>query len=387
MVARSSEPRVEAVEVWAFTVPTDGPESDGTLDWQETTALVVEVDAGEARGVGYSFTHASAASLVSGKLAPLLLGHDPTRVGLAHDLLMKRCRNLGRPGLASMAVSACDAALWDLKARLLGRSLVDLLGAVRDAVPVYGSGGFCSYSVERLQRQLAGWAEEGLARVKMKVGRQPEHDVPRVAAAREAVGPGVALMVDANGAYGRKQALDLARAFRERGVVWFEEPVSSDDLEGLAFVRQAAPAGLEVTAGEYGWDAWYFRRMLQAGAVDVLQPDATRCGGPTGFLKAATLAEAFGVPASAHTAPTLHGHLAASSRAVRDVEYFHDHVRVEALLFEGALQARGGALRPDRARPGLGLELRVADAARLCVAHERCEGEGVGARRRPLLKG
>ncbi len=382
----SRDPIIDAVEVSAFTVPTDGPESDGTLEWSETTAVVVELQAGDRRAIGYTYTDKAAVPLIADKLSSVLLGRTPFDTAGARAAMVRECRNLGWPGLASMAISACDVALWDLKGKLLGRALVDLLGGpVRDEVPVYGSGGFCSYSPERLREQLGGWAEQGMTRVKMKVGREPGRDFARVATARQAVGPRVGLMVDANGAYERKQALEKAAAFAELGVVWFEEPVSSDDLEGLRLVRDRAPAGLEVAAGEYGWDAWYFRRMLEAGAVDVLQVDATRCGGPTGFGDAAALARGFGVAVSAHTAPTLHAHVGAATSVLRDVEYFHDHVRVEALLFDGALRARGGTLRPDRGRPGLGIELRRRDAARRCVAREvRTSGRAGGRLRRWL---
>ena len=152
-----------------------------------------------------------------------------------------------------MALSAVDLALWDLKARLLDKPLVAALDAAHDGVPIYGSGGFCSYSDARLAEQLSGWTEEGIPRVKMKVGREPERDRGRVRTAREAIGEDVELFVDANGAYTRPQALEWARLYADEfGVKWFEEPVSSDDLEGLRFVRDHSPPGLEVAAGEYG---------------------------------------------------------------------------------------------------------------------------------------
>jgi len=121
---------------------------------------------------------------------------------------------------------------------------------------------------------------------------------------------------------------------------------------------------MDVTAGEYGDGPVYFRRMLEAGAVDVLQPDATRCGGVTGFMAAAALADAFGVPISAHTAPTLHAHLCCAAARARHVEYFHDHARIEGLLFDGALVPKDGDLTPDPTRPGLGVTFRFADAER-----------------------
>lgn len=356
---------IEELTVAAYTVPTEGgAESDGTLVWDATTMVVVEVAAGGARGLGYSYTHAAAAALIADLLRPLVVGGDALSPAAAFAGMRRASRNLGQPGLASCAVSAVDVALWDLKARLLGVSLVDLLGAVRETVPVYGSGGFTSLSIEGLGKQLAGWVEEGIPRVKMKVGRQPAGDPARVAAARRAIGPEAELMVDANGACSRRQALALAGRFAEHGVSWFEEPVSSDDVEGLRWLRDRAPAGIEITAGEYAWRLPDFARLLAAGAVDVMQPDATRCGGVTGFLAAATLCRAHHVPASAHTAPALHAHLGCACEPVRHVEWFHDHVRIEQMFFDGLPELTSGELRPDRARPGHGLELRRADAER-----------------------
>jgi L-alanine-DL-glutamate epimerase-like enolase superfamily enzyme len=260
-----------------------------------------------------------------------------------------------------------DSSLWDLKAKLLDVPLVTLLGAVREGVPVYGSGGFTSYSVEQLQEQLRRWVESGIRRVKMKVGREPQIDPDRVRAARQAVGPATGLFVDANGGYTRKQAMVEAERFADSGVSWFEEPVSSDDLEGLRLIRDRGPAGMDIAAGEYGYDSPYFRRMLEARAVDVLQADATRCTGITGFLQVGALCEAFGVPLSAHTAPSLHLHPCCALGRVRHVEYFHDHVRIEQMLFDGALMPVEGVLYPDLTRPGLGIEFKRKDAARFAV--------------------
>ena len=246
-----------------------------------------------------------------------------------------------------MAISAVDAALWDLKARLLDVPLVTLLGAVRESAPIYGSGGFTSYSREHLQRQLGDWVAEGIPRVKMKIGRHSDDDPARVAEAREAIGPDTELFVDANGAYSRKEALALAEIFAvESGVTWFEEPVSSDDLEGLHLIRDRAPSGMDIAAGEYGYDLWYFRRMLEAGAVDVLQADATRCAGITGFMRVAALCEARSLELSSHCGPALHVHPCCAVTNFRHMEYFHDHVRIEHMLFDGVLTPINGELAP-----------------------------------------
>ncbi|MBA2625421.1 MAG: mandelate racemase, partial [Acidimicrobiia bacterium] len=332
--------------------------------WAATTLVLVEVTAGGRTGLGYTYGAHAVADLVEDLLADVVCGGDAMAVGAAWQAMVDAVRNAGRPGLGSMAIAAVDTALWDLKARLLDLPLVSLLGAVRPGVEVYGSGGFTSFTPTELDEQLRGWAAAGLRSVKMKVGRDPTADADRVAAAREAVGAGGALFVDANGAYTAKQALALAERFAaDADVTWFEEPVSSDDLAGLRLVRDRAPAGMEVAAGEYGHDLSYFRRMIAAGAVDVLQADATRCGGITGFLGVDALCEADGLELSAHCAPALHLHPCCSARRLRHVEWFADHVRVEALLFDGAPGVTDGVIAPDLDRPGLGLDLKRADAA------------------------
>lgn len=360
---------VERVAARAYTVPTDAPEADGTIAWDKTTLVLVEAEAGGRTGLGYSYSHAAAVSLIRDTLAPLVVGGDAFAVPRHGEAMVAAVRNIGWRGLAATAISAADSALWDLKARLLDLPLASLLGTARDAVPIYGSGGFTTYSDERLQEQLGGWVHElGCRWVKMKVGSEPERDLDRARAALGAIaGAGAELMVDANGACTRKQALWFAQAFADLGVTWFEEPVSSDDLEGLRLLRDRGPAGLEIAAGEYGYEPFYFRRMLEAGAVDVLQADATRCGGITGFLKAAALADAHGLPLSAHTAPALHLAVCCAAPRLRHVEWFHDHARIEAMLFDGAPVPRDGSIRPDLSRPGNGLALKSQDAERFAA--------------------
>jgi L-alanine-DL-glutamate epimerase-like enolase superfamily enzyme len=358
---------IKRVDTSVFTIPTDAPEADGTFSWDRTTMVLVEIHAADQVGVGYTYADASVAVLIRSSLAKLIEGKDALANTELWSALLWRIRNLGRAGIASMAIAAVDNALWDLKAKLLNVPLAVLLGKCRDSVLVYGSGGFTSYSIDHLQKQFGDWATQGIRMVKMKVGSQPNEDVNRVCAAREAIGKDVQLFVDANGAYSRKQALVMAELFAEFDVRWFEEPVSSDDLEGLRLIRDRAPAGMEVAAGEYGYDQYYFRQMLQSEAVDVLQGDATRCEGITGFLRASTLAQSFHIPFSAHTAPALHCHPCCAMTEFRHIEYFHDHARIEQMLFDGAAVPVNGELKPDLTRPGLGLELKHADAQRFAA--------------------
>ena len=358
---------IDATSAAAYRIPTEYPEADGTLEWDSTTLVVVRVRGGGRSACGYSYADAAAARMVNELLAPLIAERDALAIDAAWEAMVRAVRNVGRQGVAACAISAVDSALWDLKSRVLGLPLVALLGDLRPAVPAYASGGFTSYPVERLRDQMSRWSAEGYRRAKMKVGADPGTDIARVHAAREALGAAAQLFVDANGAYARKQALWFADRFAACGVAWFEEPVSSDDLAGLRLLRDRAPAAMDVAAGEYGYDPWYFRRMLEAGAVDVLQADATRCLGITGFLRAAALAQAFQVPLSSHCAPSLHAHLGCALPGVVHLEYFHDHARIEHMLFDGAPAPVAGAIAPDRTRPGLGLELRTADADRYAV--------------------
>jgi L-alanine-DL-glutamate epimerase-like enolase superfamily enzyme len=344
---------IAGVEASARTIPTDAPESDGTLEWDETTIVLVRVLAGAHTALGYTYGDASIADLVEGKLAEVVVGRDPMDVPGAWSAMRDALRNAGAVGAGAMAISAVDIALWDLKARILGVSLCSLLGRAHEGVEIYGSGGFTSYDDEQLGAQLGRWAGEGIARVKMKVGREPERDEHRVEVARAAIGDDVELMVDANGAYDRAQARRWRDTFAEHRVTWLEEPLSSDDPEGLGQLRGGPVA---IAAGEYGWRPEDFPRL--AGAVDVLQADVTRCQGITGLLAIGGLCEAHGLPLSAHCAPAISCHAFAALPPTRHLEYFHDHVRIEHMVFEGVPEPDGGVLRPDPGRPGHGLELR-----------------------------
>lgn len=355
---------VARLQTQTFRIPTDRPEADGTFAWDATTMLLVEAVAPDGtRGMGWSYTAAAAAGIVHEILSPVVVGRPLAGVRQAWETMVAAVRNIGRQGVAATAISAVDVALWDLAARIDGQPLAHLLGARRDAVPAYGSGGFTSYPVDVLVDQLAGWVAEGIPRVKMKIGvahgSSPGTDRERILAVRAGIGDEAELFVDANGAYTAKQAVRLAREL-DGVATYFEEPVSSDHLDQLRAVRHAI--GQDVAAGEYGYDPWYFEAMLAAQAVDILQADATRCLGITGFLLAAGLAYAAGVPFSAHTSPAIHAHAGCAVPALAHVEYFHDHARIEGLLFDGLPILEGGTLRPAPDRPGLGMELKAADA-------------------------
>ena len=360
-------PVVEGLDAAVYVVPTDAPEADGTLAWDKTILVLVTARAGGQQGIGWSYTAAAAAPVVTGILSEVVAGRSALDVAGASEAMTRALRNVGRPGIGAMALSAADIALWDLKARLLGSSVTALLGRAREKVPVYGSGGFTTYDEARTREQLTGWVEKDrIPRVKIKIGESwgsnEPRDLARVALAREVIGPDTELYVDANGGYSTGQAVRMAHQMDDFGVTWFEEPVSSQDQAGLAAIRQQVRP--DVAAGEYSWTLADSARLLDAGAVNCLQLDVTRCGGITEFVRGAALAAAHSVQVSGHCAPNLHAPVAAAVPNLRHLEYFHDHQRIERMFFDGALDPEGGVLAPDPGRPGLGLELRSADAER-----------------------
>ena len=362
---------IETVTVAVFEIPTDQPEADGTLEWTLTTMVVVVVRAAGRRGLGWTYAGAGAATVVNDVLADICVGADPLNVPGVNERMARACRNLGRSGLVASAISAVDIAMWDLKAQLLEVPLAGLFGQVRPDAPIYGSGGFTTYDDATTRDQLERWVVDwGIPRVKIKIGEtwgtNPGRDLARVSLAREVVGDEVEVYVDANGGYTRKQAVRMGRRFHEEhGVVWFEEPVSSNDLDGLREVRDACSA--DVAAGEYGYSLDYFASMVTAGAVDCLQVDVTRCGGYTIWLRAAAVAAAHNLQVSGHCAPNLHAHVATAVPNLRHLEYFHDHHRIETMLFDGTLAPDGGQLVPALERHGHGLTLRDAEAEKFQV--------------------
>jgi L-alanine-DL-glutamate epimerase-like enolase superfamily enzyme len=352
---------IDALDVGVYRFPTPEPESDGTLTWDATTVVVVTARAGGRAGLGWTYSTGAAGEVIRDHLASAVGGRDVDDVGACWQAMHRACRNIGTRGVVMQAISAVDVALWDLKARLLDVPLGRLLGRLRDRVPVYGSGGFTTMTDEQLGEQVEQWRKAGCTSVKIKIGEGwgscEERDLERVAALRRLAGRGTALMVDANGGYRRGQARRVGARLDELGVVWFEEPVSSDDLAGLAALRTELRC--DIASGEYLAELADVPAM--AAAVDCLQLDATRCGGYTGFLRAAAMAQALQLDVSAHCAPALHVPVAAATPNLRHLEWFADHARLEPVLLDGVAEVADGAMAlPDG--PGHGYSLAAAAA-------------------------
>ena len=355
---------IKEVKVSAYKVPTDLPEADGTIEWDSTTMVLVEIEVGGKKGVRYTYAHEGAGLVIEKTLKQIVVGKDAMNIPGITSHCIRAIRNNGDCGIAMMAVSAVDNALWDLKAKILNLPLCSLLGQVKEGMLVYGSGGFTSYSNAQTQKQFQSWARESITYFKMKIGSDPGKDVERIKAARKSIGNDAGLFVDANGAYTVKQALQKAKEFDEYNISWYEEPVTSANLKGLHFIREHAPFKINVAAGEYGYNLPYFDKMLHAGAVDILQADATRCGGISYFMKVGYMAEAYEIPFSSHCAPSLHLHAALALPSFYIAEYFHDHIRIEKMFFDGVTKPKNGMVYPDMSKPGIGLTLKEKDVAK-----------------------
>ncbi|WP_166906357.1 enolase C-terminal domain-like protein [Mycobacterium sp. DL440] len=348
---------IEHLDVATYTVPTDGPEADGTLRWDATTAIVTHVHAAGATGVGWTYSSPAAAAVITHHLRDVLVGRPAHDITAAMHAMRCACRNYGTRGLVGQALSALDIALWDLKAHLQDLPLNALLGRCHSAVPIYGSGGFTNLDDDGLAAHVQQWRAAGCTAMKIKIGqdwgRHVERDLARIQRLGELAGDRVALMVDANGGYTQAQARRVGAALDDLGVSWFEEPVSSDDTAGLDMVRRSVRC--DIAAGEYIGDLDETRRL--APVVDCLQLDVTRCGGYTGWLAAASVAAADHLDVSAHCAPALHVPVAAAIPRLRHLEYFIDHVRLEAQLFDGVPTPQHGQLHVNDTGPGHGLTL------------------------------
>jgi L-alanine-DL-glutamate epimerase-like enolase superfamily enzyme len=357
------ENQINLFETAAYTIPTDFPESDGTLCWDSTTLVVIHIGCNGRVGMGYTYGDNSIAVLVESKCKDLVLGTDAEAHMSTLQTLHNAMRNNGDTGLTSMAIAAIDNALWDLRARLYDVPLAAFMGLARPKIKAYGSGGFTSYTDEQLCRQLEHWADSGFKDIKIKIGNNIQTEQKRIKKACNVTGDTVDLFVDANGAFDLKNALLMADILKENSITWFEEPVCHKDRSGLHFLRERCPPPIRISVGEYGFGLNYFKDLLTENCVDVLQADATRCG-ITGFRDAASLCEAFNIPLSAHTAPSLHAHICCSVQSALNVEYFHDHIRIEQMLFDGAAEAENGYLVPDLSSTGNGLQLKKQDAER-----------------------
>lgn len=333
---------------------------DATIRHRESGrgALFVHIktDSGEeGLGVGTPV----ARDIIERALKPILLNQDPLCIEKLWDDMFWRVRGYGRKGVAFCAISAVDIALWDLKAKLFGVPLYRLLGPYTDRVPIYGSGGWTSFSEEELVREQTGYVERGIPRVKMKVakdfGKSEAEDIRRLKAVRKAVGDEVEIYVDANNGYYAKQAIGMAKHLADYDVKWFEEPVLADDIAGLAAIARAI--SIPVATGEHEYTRYGFKELIAQGGADIVQPDVGRVGGISEWMKVAHLAQAFNLPIAPHAVQLVHLHVACCIPNLKVVEYLGTVEEGDKLWYTEFPEPRDGYWSPYPDRPGLGLEL------------------------------
>jgi len=351
----------------------------GRNDSFNTCLVEIDTDAGltglgEAKvGVGNLGHYAAVVSLIQAEFAPVLLGRDPRDISAIWELLYSGSRAhyavrtgrtfpvLGRRGITVSALSGIDIALWDLLGKSVGQPLWRLLGGrLRERVPAYASGGWARE--EGIGKQLLGYVERGYHAVKMRVGlmdRDVDDSASRVLAARRALGPAIALMVDAHGTWSVREAQRFARKVEGADLAWLEEPVSPDNVVGQAEVR--ASTDIPIAAGESEQTRFAFRDLLAARAVDVCQPDVAIAGGITETLRIAALAAAHGATVAPHLwgSAILLGaglHLATAVPCVTTVEYVRGENPLLTELVEEPFELKDGAVTVSD-RPGLGLTL------------------------------
>jgi L-alanine-DL-glutamate epimerase-like enolase superfamily enzyme len=350
--------RIERAVVKFFDVPTEVPEKDGTLEWQSTGLVTLELYAQNHIGLGYTYADRATSEAIVQHGLPVILGRECGDHFILVEKIKKLCRNLGNSGISAMALSAIDIALWDLRARSLNISIQELLGIRRRNVSFYGSGLFLSNETSELTKQVHLFKELGIHKFKMKIGEDLEGDMARVRLVRDLIGKDSDIYVDANGAYNPKAALNIAYQLAKENVSWFEEPITSDDKRGLQYLRNNFPYSLQLVAGEYCYQTADVLELLENKAVDVLMVDATRCEGISGMIIASHLARAFNIPFSTHCAPLLHGNIGVSFDNLLISENFYDHYLIERKYFEHQGSYENGKFIPDENQCGFGWKLR-----------------------------
>lgn len=353
---------ISEVTLSSIVLPLRNPISDAKVltgrqkAMTEVVFLFVEIRTEQGHeGIGFSYSKRAggpAQFAHAQEIAPVLIGEDPNDIGKVWTTLVWAGASVGRSGVATQAIAAIDIALWDLKAKRAGLPLAKLIGASRDSVQTYNtSGGFLHTPIEEVMDNAAGSLANGIGGIKLKVG-QPDWrtDIARVTAVREFLGDDVPLMVDANQQWDRPTANRMCRILEQFDLVWIEEPLDAYDAEGHAML--ARNFDTSIATGEMLASVGEHVRLLEAGAVDILQPDAPRIGGITQFLKLAGLAEHHNVQLAPHFAMEIHLHLA----AVYPLQTWVEHFDWLDPLFDEHLETRDGRMHLS-ARPGLGFKL------------------------------
>jgi len=307
--------KIKKVEVNLVPAPVPSGFSDATRDVEMIGYTIVRIttDQGlEGFGLTYHEVGGEATKcLILNDIAPKLIGMDPLQNEVIWQNFFHYLRGVGRKGLMFCALSAVDIALWDLKGKILGLPLYRLMGGNKNKVPVYASGGWTSYCDEQLVDEIKSMVDQGYNMVKFKVGveggKKPLRDVKRVSKVREAVGPNIGIMLDANNCWDSSTAVRFANLVKEYDIMFLEEPVFADDIPGLARFKRGTD--LPLASGEHEYTKFGARDLVMNSAADIIQMDATRAGGYTEMIKAAAITEAWNLKFAPHAMENIHIHL------------------------------------------------------------------------------
>lgn len=358
--------KITDVTAELYAKPYDTPISNGKYTYTASKNVVVRISTDEdIEGVGICGAGGIAATArgdviiaTVNDMRQALVGEDPRNVERIWDSLYQP-KIFGRKGLTTRAISAIDIALWDVVAKSFERPLYQVLGGFTDEVRAYIAGGYYAKGkgLAELQDEMLSYVEQGANAVKMKIGAVPlREDEARIRAVREAIGPDIDLLVDANNAYVQADAVRMARILEAYDAFWFEEPVSPDNMRGSAATARAST--VPVAAGENEYTRWGFRELLETGAVDILNPDAMVLGGITEYRKVAALAAAFEIPIAPHGLQEIHIHLLAAFPMPLILEFYNPNVAgLNDVMFHEKLELteRGTVRLPQG--PGLGMEV------------------------------
>jgi L-alanine-DL-glutamate epimerase-like enolase superfamily enzyme len=356
LAERPEDMKIKDVRTTRLSVPLKAPIADSThilnrIQWILVDVLTDEGLTGNSFMLTFDYGPELLQRIVDAELKPLILGKDPQHIAQIWELCHSHCEYTGQSGVAAWGIAAIEIALWDLLGKRLGAPVYRLLGAYREEIPAYGSGGWLSYSLDELLAEANSYLQRGFKMVKMKVGSpDPKRDIERVREVRRLVGENIRLMVDANQAWQPHQAIAFARQVQDENIFWLEEPVAKDDVDGYA--RVASSIDIPVATGEREYLLTAFRELLARGTA-IVQPDALRIGGISQCLKVAHLAEAFNRLVAPHFYKEIDVHVLATVRNGLFLEYFS---WLDDLLVHPLVVADGVARVPQE--PGLGISFK-----------------------------
>ncbi len=353
---------IDNVQVHLVSMPVPGQLADATRKVDKLGYLIVRITTKSGiEGIGVTYNEVGGegtCAVVQKAIAPRLIGRDPLETEAIWTEMFHYLRGVGRKGMTFCALSAVDAALWDIKGKAFDVPIYRLLGGNRTEIPVYASGGWASYSDEELVAEMTDMVSQGYTAIKFKLGveggRNPNRDVTRVRKVREAVGPDIDLLLDANNCWDAATAVQVANRVKEYNIYLFEEPVFADDLPGLARFKQGTD--IPLATGEHEYTKFGLRDLLLNDAVDIVQLDGARAGGYTEMVKIAAMTEAWNLKFAPHAMENLHLQLAGAMGSIVFLERLRIFEEITGQVFKDAPVPVNGVMTiPDL--PGLGLAL------------------------------